>query len=88
MKKDKETMDSAELDQLWTDMWKSALPVKNATLHGAVSVAGFATEKTINKDKLVGAKIRRDKDGNLLIVFRDVKAIIEQPNVACSILDL
>ena len=71
---------------LWKKWWDNSLVIKNATLHGPVSVGGFATEKTINKDKLIGAQLRYVPEG-LLIALKDVRCLIPAPNVACAILE-
>ena len=70
----------------WKKMWEKAMPVKNATLHQSVAVAGFATEKTINKDKLVGAQLKWHEMG-LMIALKDARALIPAPNVAMLIFE-
>jgi hypothetical protein len=85
MKKTNEPKDIVELPQ-WKEMWKDAIPVKNATLHQSVSVGGFATEKTINKDKLIGAQLKWHIHG-LMISLKDVRALVPAPNVAMLVFD-
>jgi hypothetical protein len=85
MKKTNEPKEITELPQ-FKEMWKDAVPVKNATLHQAVSVGGFSTEKTINKDKLIGAQLKWHPDG-ILICLKDVRGLIPAPNVALLIFD-
>ena len=85
MRKTNEPKQIAETPQ-WQEMWKEAIPVKNATLHQSVSVGGFATEKTINKDKLIGAQLKWHSMG-LMIALKDVRALVPGPNVAILVLD-
>ena len=85
MKKTNEPKEINELAQ-WVTMWKEAMPVKNATLHQSVSVGGFATEKTINKDKLIGAQLKWHSFG-LMIALKDVRALVPAPNVAMLVFD-
>jgi len=85
MRKTNEPKEVAE-QKLWVDMWSKAMPVFNATLHQPVSVGGFATEKTINKDKLVGAQLRWHEQG-LMIALKDVRALVPAPNVAVLIFE-
>jgi hypothetical protein len=82
MKKTNEVKESAQ----WVKMWDDSIAIKNATLHQPVSVGGFATEKTINKDKLVGAQLKWHSHG-LMISFRDVRALVPAPNVAMLIFE-
>lgn len=85
MKKTNEPKLIVELPQ-FKEMWEKSIPVKNATLHQAVSVGGFSTEKTINKDKLIGAQLKWHSDG-ILISLKDVRGLIPAPNVALLIFD-
>lgn len=70
----------------WVKMFDKAMPVKNATLHQPVAVAGFATEKTINKDKLIGAQIKWHEQG-LMIALKDARALVPAPNVAMLVFE-
>lgn len=85
MRKTNEPKDVKET-KAWIEMWEKAMPVQNATLHQPVSVGGFATEKTINKDKLVGAHIKWHEMG-LLIALKDVRALVPAPNVAMLVFE-
>jgi urease accessory protein UreF len=85
MRKTNQPIEINELEA-WLAMWKDSIPVKNATLHQAAAVGGFATEKTINKDKLIGAHLRWHVQG-LLVALKDVRALIPAPNVAMLIFD-
>lgn len=75
-----------EEQPVWKNMWECGLIVKNATLHQAVSVGGFTTEKTINKDKLIGAQLKWHEMG-LMISLKDVRALVPAPNVAMLVFD-
>lgn len=85
MKRNNEPKEIQELPE-WIKMWEKGIPVKNASLHQSVAVAGFATEKTINKDKLIGAQLKWHEMG-LMISLKDARALVPAPNVAMLIFE-